>query len=145
MQMSSTVALPIWFVILAGILAAIGLLDRLLMPGLRWFLRRRVNKAIDRLNTTLSLRIQPFKLTRRRDLTDRLLFDPEVIKAVESHAQENNIPREVAMATAKHYALEIVPSFSAYAYFKIGTRLALQVRLTCLQRQPRGARHSIAM
>ena len=33
MQMSSTIALPVWFVVLAGLLAAIGLLDRLLMPG----------------------------------------------------------------------------------------------------------------
>ena len=73
MQMTSTIALPVWFVALAGLLAAIGLLDRLLMPGVRWFLRRRLNKAIDRLNTTLSLRIQPFKLTKPvRTGSDRL-------------------------------------------------------------------------
>jgi len=122
--MSSTINLPVWFVALAGILAAIGLLDRLLMPSVRWFLRRRLNKAIDRLNTNLSLRIQPFKLTKRGDLTDRLLFDPEVLKSVEQYAEENDVPREVAMALAKRYAREIVPSFSAYTYFKIGTRIA---------------------
>ena len=124
MPMSSTISLPVWFVVLAGVLATIGIIDRLLMPSVRWFLRRRLNKAIDRLNTTLSLRIQPFKLTKRRDLTDRLLFDPEVIKAVEQHAEENDVSRELAMGLAKTYAQEIVPSFSAYAYFKIATRIA---------------------
>ncbi len=128
--MSSTVTLPTWLVVLAGILAAIGLLDRLLMPGVRWMLHRRLNKAIDRLNTTLSLQIQPFKLTRRRDLRDRLLFDPEVLKAVEKHAEENDTPREVAMNLARRYADEIVPAFSAYAYFKIGARLARKVSQT---------------
>ena len=124
---SSTITLPTWVVVLAGLLAAIGLLDRLLMPGVRWMLRRRVNKAIDKLNTTLSLQIQPFKLTKRRDLRDRLLFDPEVLKAVDEHAEEFDIPRELAMNKAKAYAHEIVPSFSTYAYFKIGTRWARRI------------------
>jgi len=125
--MASTITLPLWIVILAGVLATIGLLDRLLMPGMRWILRRRLNKAIDRLNTKLSLHIQPFKLTKRRDLTDRLLFDPEVLKAVEEHAAQNDVPREFALDQAKRYAHEIIPSFSAYAYFKIGTRLARKI------------------
>jgi glycerol-3-phosphate O-acyltransferase len=37
------------------------------------------------------------------------------------------VPRAVAQARAHHYANEIVPSFSAYAYFGIGTRLARRV------------------
>jgi hypothetical protein len=43
----------------------------------RWALRRRANRAIEELNTKLKLRIQPFKLTKRQVLTDRLVFDPE--------------------------------------------------------------------
>ena len=34
------------------------------------------------------------------------------------------MPREVAMEKVRRYAREIVPSFSAYAYFRIGTRIA---------------------
>ena len=108
-------------------LAAMALLDRLLVPSVRWAIRNRADRAIDKLNTQLKLRIQPFKMTRRSLLIDRLLHDPEVLAAVDSHAAESKMPREVAMSKAKGYAREIVPSFSAYAYFKIGTRLARRI------------------
>ncbi len=125
--METTVTLPVWGLILILLLASIAVLDRLLVPSVRWALRRRANRAIDELNTRLRLRIQPFKLTKRQVLIDQLLFDPQVITAAELHAQEHNIPREVAMEKAKRYAREIIPSFSAYAYFKVGTRLARAV------------------
>ncbi len=122
--METTVTLPVWGLILILLLASIAVLDRLLVPSVRWALRRRANRAIDELNTRLRLRIQPFKLTKRQVLIDQLLFDPQVITAAETFAAENNIPREVAMEKAKRYARETVPSFSAYAYFKVGTRFA---------------------
>ena len=59
------------------------MIDRILMPSVRWALRRRANRAIDELNTRLKLRIQPFKLTGRQVLIDRLVFDPEVLHAAE--------------------------------------------------------------
>lgn len=125
--MTLTVELPLWAVVLLGAFAALALLDRLLIPSVRWALRRRANRAIDELNTRLKLRIQPFKTTRRQVLIDRLLYDPEVVAAVEAEARETGAPREVAMAKAQTYAREIVPSFSAYTYFKVGTRLARRV------------------
>lgn len=118
------VSLPIWFVVIAAILAAIGLTDRLLMPGVRWFFRRRANKAIELLNNRLSLKIQPFKLTKREGLIDALMFDAEVIKAVEDEADATGTPRQVVLDTAREYANEVVPAFSHYTYFRIGTRLA---------------------
>lgn len=124
---TGTVAVPAWFAVLAGTLAAVGILDRLLMPSVRWALKKRANKAIEELNTRLSLRIQPFKLTRRKALIDQLSFDPEVLHAVEAYAKEQGIPREAAMDRARRYAHEIVPSFSAALYFRVGTRLARMV------------------
>ena len=103
---------------------ALAVIDRILLPSVRWALRRRANRAIDELNTRLKLRIQPFKLTGRQVMTDRLVFDPEVLHAADEYAREAGVPREVAMEKVKRYANEIVPSFSAYAYFRIGTRLA---------------------
>ena len=44
--MSATVTLPIWVVVMAGLLAAIAILDRLLIPSLRWALRVRANRAV---------------------------------------------------------------------------------------------------
>ena len=100
------------------------LLDRALLPGARWFLRRRVNRAIDEINRRLRLRIRPFKLTRRAVLIDRLTFDPRVVEAAEAHARAAGEPREVTMARVATYAREIVPSFSTYAYFRIGYSIA---------------------
>jgi len=102
----------------------IGLTDRIFAPGVRWFFRHRVNRAIDELNTRLQLRIQPFKLTRRQTLIDQLMYDGEVIKAVEKHASDNNVPRSVSMVQAQKFAHEIIPSFSAFTYFRFGTRLS---------------------
>lgn len=105
----------------------IGLFDRIFVPSVRWFLRRRVNLAIDELNTRLKLRIHPFKLTRRQTLIDQLMYDPEVIRAVETHAEENGVPRAVSMEQAQKFAREIIPAFNAITYFRIGTRLARAV------------------
>ena len=107
-----------------AVLAGWALLDRLLIPSVRWTLRRRANRAIEELNARLQLRIRPFKLTRRQVLIDRLLYDPDVIEAIEQHAKTAGVPREVAMHLARRYAREIVPSFSAYFYFRIGTSMA---------------------
>lgn len=122
--MGHSISIPLWLFILAGLFAAIGLLDRIIGPSLRWYFRRKANRAIDELNTRLKLRIQPFKTTKRQALIDQLLFDPEVVRAVEEHSVENDLPRDVAQAKAQRYAREIVPAFNAYAYTAIGTRIS---------------------
>jgi glycerol-3-phosphate O-acyltransferase len=122
--MGGTVELPTWFVVLAAVLATIGLFDRLLVPTARFVLRRRINEAIDELNMRLRLRIQPFKLARRDGLIDRIVYDQDVMRAAEARANETGVPRAVVMEKVKAYAREIVPSFSAYAYFKFGARAA---------------------
>jgi hypothetical protein len=50
-------------------------------------------------------------------LLDRLVYDPQVVAAA-------NVPHEVAMAEVRRYAPEIVPTFNAYVYFRIGYSLA---------------------
>ena len=125
--MGMQVTLPLWAVIIVALLAAWAAIDRILVPSVRWAMRRRANRAIDELNTRLKLRIQPFKLTKRQVLIDRLVFDPEVLYAADEYAREAGVPREVAMEKVKRYAGEIVPSFSAYAYFRVGTRIARSI------------------
>ena len=122
--MERTVALPLWGLWLLGGLAAVALLDRLLVPSARWVLRRRVTTAIERLNARLRLHIQPFKLTRREVLVDRLAFDPRVLEAVEGRAKETGEPRAALQARVARYAAEIVPAFKPYAYFQVGYRVA---------------------
>ena len=109
------------------LLAAWAALDRLLIPSVRFLLRRRVNRVLEELNTRLKIRIQPFKLTKREVLIDRLLYDPQVQHAAEAHARENDMPRAVAIERVRDYAEEIVPAFNAYIYFRVGYWIARTV------------------
>lgn len=125
--MDSQIALPLWAAALLAILATVAILDRLVMPSIAWVMRQRANRAIDELNTRLKLHIQAFKLTNRKVLTDRLLYDPDVLSAIEDHAETSGLPRDEAMKKARRYVREIIPAFSVYAYFKIATRLARRI------------------
>src|ERR1700720_43644 len=115
-----TITLPVWLGALLGLVLLWALLDRLLLPGARWFFRRRVNLVLDEINTRLKIRIPPFKLTRREVLIDRLLFDPQVQEAAEREARETEAPRETVQERVRRYAREIVPAFNAYIYFRLG-------------------------
>jgi glycerol-3-phosphate O-acyltransferase len=134
----ASVTVPVWVAVAVGMLAAIALIDRFFSPALGWWLRRRANRAIDELNQRLRLKIPPFKLARRRQLIEQLMFDPEVLKAVEEEAKARGEPKTVAYARAKRYAREIIPSFSAYTYFRVGTALARRLS-TALYRVRLGA------
>ena len=123
-QVATSVTVPLWLAVLVGVLAAVALIDRLFAPALRWWLRRRVNRAIDELNRRLKVAIPPFKLARRRQLIEQLMFDPEVLKAVDDEAKAKGEPKSITHARARRYAKEIVPAFSAYAYFRVGAGLA---------------------
>jgi len=125
--MTSSITLPIWLVILAGVLALIGLLDRLLVPSVRWFIRSRANKVLDEVGSRLRIEIRPFQQTRRQVLIDRLLYDEKVQQAAAAVAREQNMPREVVMARIAGYAREIVPAFNAYFYFRVGYWLGRKI------------------
>ena len=122
--MTSIVGLPLWLVVLLVLFAAIGIVDRVFAPSVRWFFRRRVNQAIDELNQRLDMRIRPFRLTRRQTLVDRLVHDPAVMQAVEAEATESGTPRAIVMQRAERYAREIVPALSLTTYFGFGIRAA---------------------
>ena len=121
---SETVSLPLWLVVLAGVFAAIALLDRLLVPSARWFLHRRLRRAIERANQRLAIQIPFFALTERRILIDNLAYDPEVLDEAEIESQRLGEPHELVIKRAERFAREIVPAFNAYVYFRIGTWLA---------------------
>lgn len=122
--MSATVQLPWWLAMLGFGISALWLLQHLLVPSARWFLRRRANRLIEQLNHRLALRIPGFKLTRRDVLVDRLSFDPRIIELVDRLAVERDLPREQLMGDVRDYAREIVPAFNALVYFNSAYRLA---------------------
>jgi glycerol-3-phosphate O-acyltransferase len=122
--MFSTVELPVWALILMGLLAAVTAASHLLFPSVRWFFRRRAERVVARLNEKLTRPIQPFKLAQRHDMIQNVLYDPDVIRAVNEYAEKEGIPDNVAFETAERYAREIVPSFSASLYFGFGIKVA---------------------
>lgn len=125
--MEDTITLPYWIFILLMLFALILLLDRVLLPGMRWYLQRRVNRVIEEVNIRLDIEIRPFQLTRKQALVDQLIFDDKVIAAIRDYAQEHNMPTEVARAKAVKYANEIAPTFNAYVYFRVGYWLAKKI------------------
>jgi glycerol-3-phosphate O-acyltransferase len=125
--MGDPVSVPLWLFAALAVFALWSLLDRLLIPSGRWLLRRRLNRLIDTVNRRLDIEIRPFQLTKRQVLIDRLVYDPQVVAAANEHARTNNVPREVAMNEVYRYAREIVPSFNAYIYFRVGYLLARSV------------------
>jgi glycerol-3-phosphate O-acyltransferase len=122
--MASTITLPVWLFFILLLLALWAALDRLLVPGARWYFRRRVNRAIREINERLNIELPQFKLTRRQVLIDRLFHDPRVQAAVERECREKGLPREAVAARVDRCAREIVPAFNAYLYFRVGYWLA---------------------
>ncbi len=125
--MPEQVTISIWLFLALVAVALIAILDRILIPSTRWFIRRRINRVIDEISTRLDIEIRPFQLTKRQVLVDRLAYDPLVLDAIQSYAHEHDMPREVVQAKVITYASEIVPSFNAYLYFRIGYWIAKKV------------------
>lgn len=122
--MSGGIEIPVWVAVVGGVAAAVGLLDRVVAPSWRWYMRRRLLRAVDDLNKRLSLRIQPFALMKRSVLINRLSHDPQVMQAVEAHVAETGMPHDIAVRQVERYAREICPSFSAMMYFGFGARIS---------------------
>ena len=122
--MFGTVAVPVWLLALILGFAAVSFATHFLFPSVRWFFRRRAERALAQLNTRLDRKIDLFKLARRSDMVARLAYDQRVVEAAMVHAAETGVPGEVAFEEAHRYAKEIVPGFSATVYFGFGTRAA---------------------
>ena len=129
-MLTESITLPLWLLSLVLLLAAWAALDRLLLPGLRWLLRRSTNRVLDELRARLQIEIQPFQRTKREVLIDRLLYDPQVQQAAEAYSERHDMPRELVMRRAERYVREIVPAFNAYLYFRIGYWLGRRIAET---------------
>jgi glycerol-3-phosphate O-acyltransferase len=124
---SSTIALPIWVFVLLLLAAGYAVVVSVLFPSVRWYLRRRLNRAVDTLNSSLQIKIRPLQRTKRQVLIDQLIFDQEIIAMIDAQAKLENIPRDVLQQRVKNYAREIVPSFNAYVYYQVFYWLAKKV------------------
>jgi glycerol-3-phosphate O-acyltransferase len=122
--MSHTVALPYWLFVLLGLLAVWAALEHVLLPALRWALRRRVEAVLQELGPRLQVEIPPLKLARREMMIERLRVDDRVHEAARRESARTGEPLKQVQARANAYAREIVPAFNAYFYFRVGYWLA---------------------
>ena len=125
--MSGQIIIPIWLLLILIAISLWAILDRVLIPSTRWFLRRRINRVIDEISVRLDIQIKPFQLTKRQVLIDRLVYDAKVIEAIQQEAVKRDCPREIVQSEVISYAKEIVPSFNAYLYFRFGYWLAKKI------------------
>ena len=123
----SSVSIPTWFFFFLILAAGYALVVSVFFPSVRWFFRRRLNRAVNKLNTTLHIAIRPLQSTKRQVLIDQLIFDQDILSLIESQTIEENIPREVLQQRVRSYAREIVPSFNAYVYYQVFYWLAKKV------------------
>jgi glycerol-3-phosphate O-acyltransferase len=110
---------PAFLVLLFGGILAAGRL----VPAVRWFFRQKADRVVEEVGRR-GIELPAFKLTRRGTLIYRLTHDPELREAAKVYSRENGIPMAGAVARVERYAREIVPSFNAFFYFRIGIPLA---------------------
>ena len=125
--MGGQVTISIWLFVFLLAVCVWAVLERVLIPSSRWFIRRRINRVIDEISVRLDIQIKPFQLTKRQVLIDRLVYDPKVVEAIQEAALDRDCPREIVQREVMTYAREIVPSFNAYLYFRIGYWVAKKI------------------
>jgi glycerol-3-phosphate O-acyltransferase len=122
--MEGSITLPLWLFVLLLMAVLWLILDHVLLPIFRRYLRRRIIRVIEQVNTRLNIGIRPFQLTRKQALVDRLVFDDKVVAAMKEYAEEINLSKALVHEKALRYANEIAPSFKPYVYFRFGYWLA---------------------
>lgn len=123
--MAKTIDLPLWLVTALGLLAGWALIFRILLPGLRWIFKRREELFVRKISRRLKLTFPAIQFARKRTVVERILSDPDVLKAIDDSALELKISPDEVAKIAEGYAREIVPSFHAYVYYLFGRRLGI--------------------
>ncbi len=121
---NSIIQLPFWLVVAVFILSSLFVALHLIIPGIRWMFRRKVNRVVHDIDDRLRLKLPRFQLTKREVLIDRLTFDLEVMEVAQKVADERGVTYDEVNAEVAAYAREMVPSFNPFIYFRLGYRLA---------------------
>ncbi len=92
--------------------------------GAGWYWRRWVRRTARRAHRRFGARIDRFKLTGKRYITEALLNDPDVAAAVRAHAEEHGVPERQVWERVRTYLSEIIPAFSLLMYYQFGYALS---------------------
>jgi len=121
------VFVPLYLLIPLVVLAAVALLERILLPSVRIVMRRWLRGIAEDLDRRLKLKLQPFKLTRKRIVEQMLIHDPEVALAARQYREANRLTWDEVTDLVTVWAREIVPRFNVYLYFRASHAIARAV------------------
>ena len=110
---------PLYILIPLALLAAVALIERILLPPVRVVMRRWLRGMSDERNTKLRLKLQPFKLTRKRIVEEMLIHDPEVALAARAYREANDLSWDEVTDLIRVWAHEIVPRFNVFLYYRL--------------------------
>jgi len=122
--MNDPVAIPLWLLVLLILIALPTLFTRLLIPLWLKVWNRWSQRAFRDVNPQLQLKLSPFTLTRYRALADQLATDPQLLKVAAEIAENEGKSLQDVRDRLHQIALEIVPAFNPFFYFRVGYRLA---------------------
>lgn len=82
--------------------------------------RRWTRRASFRALLRFRARVDRFKLTGKRYISDALLADETILLAVRAHAGEHGLREEAVWRRVRQYIDEIVPAFNLLMYYEFG-------------------------
>jgi len=118
-MMENTVTLANWQFLLLLLLAAYALWRLLVLPLLQRLIYNRSQSTERILDEELKFGLPSYALANRQLWIDRIINDPQVRGAIEQ-AAETSQSNEAALDAARKFAAEIVPTFNALFYFRVG-------------------------
>jgi len=121
--MQSNVTLENWQFYLLLLLAAYALWHLLFLPLLQRLIYRRSQSTERLLDEELEFGLPSYAMANRQLWVDRIISDPQVQLAIEQAAEKSG-SKDKAVVEAKRFAAQIVPSFNALLYFRIGSWIA---------------------
>ena len=121
--MTDPVVIPLWLLALLLLFALPTLITQVFIPLWLKLWNRWSRQAFHEVNPQLQLKLAPFTLTRYKALADQLATDPQLLDAAAEIAARQGTTLEDVRARLHRIALEIVPAFNPFFYFRIGYKL----------------------
>jgi len=121
--MTDPVAVPFWLLILLILFALPTLITQVFIPLWLKLWNHWSQQAFNDVNPQLQLKLAPFTLTRYRALAAQLATDPKLLETAAEYAEDQGKALEDVRARLHKIALEIVPAFNPFFYFRVGYRL----------------------
>ncbi len=118
--MAEIVEVKLWHFMLLMFLATYGLFKLVIIPLVQKLIYRRFQATEVKLEEELDFGLPTYALASRRLWIDRLRNDQEVQKVIAETIKEEGLSDPAVRKRALKYANEIVPSFNAFLYFRLG-------------------------